>query len=49
MKNLKKNILGNKFIKAIPPKLYIPLDCILYMIKNIYEPEKIIRYLIKNK
>lgn len=44
-----KNILGNKFIKAIPPKLYIPLDCILYMIKNIYEPEKIIRYLIKNK
>jgi len=44
-----KKILGDKFIKAIPPKLYIPLDCILFIIKNIYEPEKIVKYLIKNK
>jgi len=44
-----KMILGNKFTKSIPPKLYIPLDCILFIIKNIYDPEKIVKYLIKNK
>ena len=47
--NFQKSILGNKFVKAIPPRLYVPLDCILYIIKNIYHPDKIIKYLIKNK
>jgi hypothetical protein len=31
----------------IPPFLLVPMNVILYMIKNIYEPEKIIKYLIK--
>lgn len=42
-------ILGDKFTKAIPPKLYLPLNVIIYMVKHIYEPEKILKYIIKNR
>ena len=44
-----KNLLGNKFTKSIPPKFYIPLDCILFIIKHIYYPEKILKFLITYK
>ena len=44
-----KIILGNKFEKSIPPRLYVPMNVILYMVKHIYEPENILRYLLKNK
>ena len=44
-----KDILGNKFTKAIPPKLYVPMNVLLYMIQHINETEKILKYLIKNR
>ena len=44
-----KIILGNNFKIAIPPKLYVPMNVILYIIQNIYYPKKILNYLIKNK
>ncbi len=44
-----KEILGDKFIKAIPPKIYVPMNVLLYMIQHINEPEKILKYLIKNR
>ena len=43
-----KIILGNKFKIAIPPRLYVPMNVILYMIQNIYYPKKILNYLINN-
>ena len=42
-------ILGDKFTKAIPPRLYVPMNVILYMIVHIYEPLNILKYLITNK
>jgi hypothetical protein len=44
-----KSILGNKFNEAIPPKIYVPFNVMYYMIQNMNNPEKIIKYLIKNK
>jgi hypothetical protein len=44
-----KIILKDKFEKAIPPRLYVPLNVIMYMIKNINNIENILKYLIKNR
>jgi len=35
--------------EGIAPKFLIPLDTILYVIKNIYEPKKVLLHLIKNR
>ena len=40
-----RNIL--KVDTPIPPFLLVPMNVILYMIKHIYQPIKIIKYLIK--
>ena len=44
-----RQLLGSKFTKAIPPRLYVPLDRILYIVQNIYDPAKIIKYMIMNR
>lgn len=36
-------------MKEVKLPYLIPLDKILYVIKNIYEPKKVLLYLIKNK
>ncbi len=38
-----------KTAEGIAPKFLIPLDKILYVIKNIYEPKKVLLHLIKNR
>lgn len=41
-------ILGTKFKKAIAPRMLIPMNVVLYLILHIYNPEKVLRYMIEN-
>ena len=44
-----QEILKNKNFTGIKPNYLIPLNDILYLVKNIYNPKKVLLHLIKNK
>lgn len=41
--------LKDNELKGVPPDYMIPLEAILYLVKNIYDPEKVLKYLIDNR
>lgn len=42
-----QRVLNDDTIKGIEPHYLIPLESILFMVKNIYNPKKVLEYLIK--
>jgi len=44
-----RQIVGNKFKKVYPPLLMMPLHVILFIISNIYDVEKILKYVMANR
>jgi serine/threonine protein kinase len=46
--NWQKELLGDKFVEAIPPRFLVPMEQIIYIMQNLYDPKKITKYLVKN-
>jgi serine/threonine protein kinase len=44
-----KRVLNDNSIIPIEPTFMIPLEAILYLVKNIFDPEKVLKYLLENR